>query len=227
MGYASTDEALSKGPVVRALDEMSTSDHARERLTALRDAIKNAAVYQGDDPRFPDFPTLSDVIRNKLFAYWSKMQDASGNPDGGKLDNMTDYLKTYWFGDKPREYPAFPTRAIYGMGLIKALDSSLRGKPNPLPIDGYWFIHADRVELVSLESSRQVTLLISTPPPVSDLYRASNRQAACDAWVTTATDKAVHLEVSPPDLDPAKPITPVSPRRTGYRICTYKIEGGP
>jgi hypothetical protein len=225
MGFASKEEALSKGPVVRALDEMSAGGNARQRLTALRDAIKAALVYQSGDKRQPDFPTLADVIRNNLFAYWSSMQDAHGQPDPAKLDNMTNYLKTYWFGDKPLEYSKFRTRAIYGMGLLKAIDSSLRGKPNPLPIDGYWFIHADRVELISLESSRQVTLLVSTPLPESDLYSASDRRAACDAWVATHTDKPVHTEVSPPDLDPTQPPTPV--KRSGYRICTYKVEGGP
>src|SRR5215204_5615161 len=142
MGFASKEEALSKGPVVRALDEMSTATNARDLLVALREAIRAGLIYQGGDKRKPDFPSLADIIRNYLFAHWSKMKDARGNPDNSKLDNMTEYLKKFWFGDKPVEYSTFPTRAIYGMGLLKAVDSSLRGKPQPLPIDGYWFIHA-------------------------------------------------------------------------------------
>jgi hypothetical protein len=224
MGFASKKEALSKGPVVRALDEMSAGPDARVRLTALRDALKEALVYVRDDKRQPDFPTLADVIRDYLFTFWSKMR-TNGQPDPDKLNTMTTYLKDFWFGPQPHEYATFPTRGIYGMGLLKAIDSSLRGSPDPLPMDAYWFIHADRVEVITLESARQVTVLISTPPPVSDIY-TTDRRAACEAWVTTATADAVHTEVSPPDLDPSQPITPVDPR-SGDRICTYKIEGGP
>src|SRR5262249_37882917 len=141
MGFVSKDEALAKGPVVRALDEMSIRPDARQLLTALRDKIVAAAVYQDPEQRRPDFPNLSDIIKNHLFAYWSKMQDSQGRPDPVSLNGMTGYLEDNWFGPQPQEYPRFPTRAIYGMGLIKAIDSSLRGTPNPLPIDGYWFIH--------------------------------------------------------------------------------------
>src|SRR5262249_40725448 len=209
MGFVSAAEALAKGPVVRALDEMSLSANARQRLTELRDQIRQCLVYQVDDAtgtediRRPDFPDLTDVLKNHLLAYWSKMHDNSGQLDQDSLDNMANYLEDNWFGDEPLEYPRFPTRAIYGMGLLKVIDSSLRGRPNPLPIDGYWFIHCDRFELIVLESPRQVTLLIATPAPVGKLYATTDRRAACEAWITCATDGPVAFEVSPPDLDPA------------------------
>ncbi len=234
MGIASRDEALSKGPVVRALDEMSSDSNALQRLTELRDQLNRALVFPFEelpgvkDVRRPDFPTLTDVLKNHLLIYWSKM-NPGGKLDQAALDQIADYLEKNWFGQKPQEYPAFPTRGLYGLGLIKALDSSLRGKSSPLPIDSYWFTHNDRFEVISLESERQVTLLIATPPPVGALYATSNPRAACEAWVTTATDRAVGLEVSPPDLDPNQPIAAGAGlvNRSGYRICTYKIVGGP
>ena len=180
------------------------------------------------DVRRPDFPTLATVLKNYLLVHWSKMKPG-GQLDQLAVDQMTNYLEVNWFGQAPREYPAFPTRGLYGMGLIKAIDSSLRGKPDPLPIDSYWFTHCDRFELVCLESNRQVTLLIATPPPVGGIYAASNPRAACEAWVTTATDMPVGLEVAPEKLDPNQAIAagPAIVNLSGYRICTYKIVGGP
>src|SRR5262249_25335473 len=139
MGFVSKDEALAKGPVIRALDEMSLSANSRQLLTQLRDRLQQAAVYPEEKPgvadhRRPDFPTLTDVIKDFLFRYWSKMKQ-----DQKALDSMAAYLDENWFGPSPHEYARFATRAIYGMGLIKAIDSSLRGRPNPLPIDGYWY----------------------------------------------------------------------------------------
>jgi hypothetical protein len=235
MGFVSKDEALAKGPVVRALDEMSLGTNSRQLLTQLRDRLVQAIVYPFQespgvpDRRRPDFPTLNEVIKTYLLSYWSKMRPG-GQLDQKALDSMAAYLDENWFGPNPHEYARFATRAIYGMGLIKAIDSSLRGKPNPLPIDSYWYIHADRFELISLESERQITLIIATPTPVGELYSTIDRRAACEAWVTTAIDRPVHLEVFPPLLDPNRPIAPgdpaiVSPR--AYRISTYKVEGGP
>lgn len=234
MGFTSNNEALSKGPVVRALDEMSSDRNALQRLTELRDQLIRALVFPFEespgvkDVGRPDFPTLTDVLKNYLLIYWSKV-NPGGKLDQAALNNIADYLEKNWFGRTPYEYPAFPTRGLYGMGLIKALDSSLRGKPSPLPIDSYWYTHSDRFELVCLESERQVTLLIATPPPVGALYATSNPRAACEAWVTTATDKPAGLEVSPPDLNLNQAITPAAGivNRSGYRICTYKIVGGP
>jgi hypothetical protein len=226
MGFVSKDEALAKGPIVRALDEVSTRDDARQILTVLKDKIAADVTYpfatDPNDQTRPDFPHFTDVLKNNLLKYWS------GAPSQQDLDDMANYLDRYWFGSQPREYAGFPTRGIYGMGLIKAIDSSLRGQPAPKPIDAYWYIHADRFELISLESARQVTLLIATPTPVSSRYAGRSPMGACEAWVTGATDRDLGLEVSPPDLDPSKPIGPNTGvvTRHGYRICTYKIVGG-
>jgi hypothetical protein len=230
MGFVSKDEALAKGPIVRALDEVSTRNDARQILTTLKDNIKADVTYpfatDPSDETRPDFPHLTNVLKDYLLTYWSGVASKQA------LDDMANYLDRYWFGDQPREYAGFPTRGIYGMGLLKAIDSSLRGQPAPRPIDAYWYIHADRFEVISLESPRQVTLLISTPTPVSSRYAGRSPMGACEAWVTATTDKDVGLEVSPPDLNPSKPIDPNDPQHTGvvtrhgYRICTYKIVGG-
>jgi hypothetical protein len=246
MGFASTQEALAKGPVVRALDQMSQGSNAQQRLTALRDALVSGIVYAVDpitkntDYRRSDCPGLTDILKDHLLIYWSEM-NPGGQLDRSRLEAVANYLNENWFGDKPQEFARFQTRAIYAMGLIKALDSSLRGGSGPLPIDSYWFIHDDRFELVTLESKWQVTLLIATPVPVGARY-AMDRRGACDAWVTVATDGPVFLEVDPTQLKPApgqgltagapgivgsgNPGTALAPRQ-GYRVCTYKISGGP
>src|SRR5262245_46966538 len=107
MGFVSKDEALAKGPVLRALDEMSTSASSGQRLKALFDALVAAAVYATDggapDHGRPDFPTLTNVLKENLLRYWSKL-NPGGVLDTKALDETAEYLETYWFGPTPREY---------------------------------------------------------------------------------------------------------------------------
>ena len=76
MGFVSKEEALAKGPVVRALDEMSADRNARQLLTAFRDAIIADAVYQSSDPRQPDF----QIVQNVDIGHDGMMRNALQSP---------------------------------------------------------------------------------------------------------------------------------------------------
>ena len=51
------------------------------------------------------------------------------------------------------------------MGLLKNIEESLKGQPDPLPIDSWWLIGHDRFEVITLISKQLATMLVATPRP--------------------------------------------------------------
>jgi hypothetical protein len=51
------------------------------------------------------------------------------------------------------------------MGLLKTIEESLKGQPDPLPIDSWWLIGHDRFEVITLISKQLATMLVATPRP--------------------------------------------------------------
>jgi len=74
----------------------------------------------------------------------------------------------YWFNERSTDvfFPKFqPIAPIFAEGLITTLELSLRGNPNPKPIDMWWLLDYPEVKMINLVSPTRVTLLVATPWP--------------------------------------------------------------
>ncbi|GAB4226480.1 MAG: hypothetical protein Kow0032_04160 [Methyloligellaceae bacterium] len=224
MGFRGKDESVSKGPVVRALEEISRGKDAKARLEALRAGILAAAEK--------DFAGLGEVFRENLLRHWSAV-DAKG-PD--LINRMAAYLAQNWFSEELNDF-GHKTAEIYARGILSAIDASLRGGDPPLPIDSVWIVNHERVEMVVLERPDLILLLILTPETDDKRYEGEDPRAACDAWVTTESTKRYALEVDALKLDPAAARRNAAiehdlrrdadgiPLPIPRRVATYKITG--
>jgi hypothetical protein len=152
MGLRSTDHSFSKGSVYVALDEMSTRADARELMERFARALSDKASA--------GFPDLEATFDQYLFAPL-KMETA-------RTAASMSYLRDYWFDatSKASYFPDDqPIAPICGMGLLKVIEESLKGRPNPLPIDSWWLMDHDKFEVITLVSKQQVTMLVATPRP--------------------------------------------------------------
>jgi hypothetical protein len=200
MAATNPNDPCAKGPVTYCLDELSTRDDAHARLDALRAAIIRLKEKQ--------YRGLEKVFATHLFKdFYNKEQ----------VKKITNYLKSCWFDEKSGWWPSFqPIAPIYAEGLLTALNASLQST-RVLPFDSYWIIGHGQVEILSLISKRQVTLLIATPPPI-ELAPKGIWSEFSQAWVTARrAGKSAH-EVNPTDLD--KKIQ----GSTDLRVRTFKIE---
>ncbi|MGI9411029.1 MAG: hypothetical protein ACR2OV_13200 [Hyphomicrobiaceae bacterium] len=140
----------AKGPIPYCLDEMSHKPDARALLTKLRDEIEKL--------RNDDFRGLEGVFQRHLFEPADFGTERSAT--------ATVQLQKTWFDDNSTEafFRTFqPIAPIYAAGVLKTLELSLGGQPEPLPIDSWWLMGFPSVEMVNFVSGRQVTLLILTP----------------------------------------------------------------
>lgn len=199
MAATNPNDPCAKGPVTYCLDEISVGDDARVRLDALRQAVI--------DLKDNDYRGLEKVFAKKLFnKFYNKEQ----------IKKITGYLKNCWFDEKTGWWPSFqPIAPIYAEGLLRALNASLRSD-EPLPIDSYWIIGHGQVELLTLVSKGQVTLLIATPPPI-ELAPKGVWSESSEAWVTARRAGKSVYEVDPTDND--KRVTGT----TDLRLRTFKI----
>lgn len=185
MGPKHRDDVVAKGPVTYCLDEISVAATAREQLTALHQHIADLSSR--------NFQGLEAVFAKDLFPdFYSHEQ----------IEKLTTYLHTYWFnpisGWWPTQQPIAP---IYAQGLLHALTVSLATPGLPRPIDSYWVVGHTHVEMITLASPRQVTLVIATPhPDASDAGLAPGGvlSASAEAWVTSR-----RAGVSDTEIDPA------------------------
>jgi len=201
-GFAVNDP-VAKGPVTMYLDQISIRADARPRLEALRAALVALA---------PAYGGLETVLAEHLFKdFYTPAQVA----------NLSEYLRRYWFDVETGWWPAFqPIAPIYALGLLQTLSASLAPKtPAPLPIDSYWVLNHNHVEVLNLVSPRQVTLLIATPPPV-ELGPSGMWSASSQAWVTTRRAGRTAGEIDP--------ITSAAVSGgTDLRVRTFKIQPRP
>ena len=202
MGFWNPNDPVAKGPVTSCLDALSVRDDARARLDELRKAI--IALR----PR--EFRGLEKVFARYLFTSFY---------DKSKIRKSTHYLRTYWFDEKTGWWPSFqPIAPIYARGLLRGLNASLaRRDARPLPIDSYWIIGHDQVQVLNLVSDRQVTLLIATPPPV-ELAPSGIWGESSEAWVTARRAGQTAEEVDPTKQDRRVP------GGTELRVRTFKIQ---
>lgn len=197
------NDSVAKGPVTICLDQISIQANARARLEALRRALVALA---------PQYGGLETVFAEHLFKDFY-------TPD--QIAKLSEYLKRYWFDVETGWWPVFqPIAPIYALGLLQTLTASLAPKtPAPLPIDSYWVLNHDHVEMLNLVSPRQVTLLIATPPPV-ELGPSGMWSESSQAWVTTRRAGRTAGEIDP--------ITSAAVSGgTDLRVRTFKIQPRP
>jgi hypothetical protein len=159
----------TKGPVPYCLDVVSAQPNARPLLEKLRDEIEKL--------RKDDFRDLEAVFEKFLFE--------PANFGADKSSRARSFLQRHWFNEKSPEayFPAFqPIAPVYATGVLKTLELSLSGRPNPIPIDAWWLMGYAGVEMINFFNNRQVTLLIvTTDPPVMDKSILGNHS---EAWTT-------------------------------------------
>jgi hypothetical protein len=174
MGSPHAIYSISKGPATHCLDQLSIAKGARKGLTDLSKGIASL--------RSKNFRGLERVFAERLFAPFYS---------AARIQKVTEYLATYWFNEEMGWWPHLqPIAPIYAVGVLKTLDQSLRGKSRPLPIDSYWILDHPTVELMTLVSKSQVTLLICTPEPgnrqPSGIWGESSK-----VWVTSRREGKV------------------------------------
>ena len=200
MAFVGPNDPVAKGAVTYCLDQISVRPDARELLDALRRAI--AALHGAD------FRGLERVFAEHLLRH---VYDANG------VTSITNYLRQYWFDEATGWWPAFqPIAPIYARGLLQTLNIVLGPKDAPLPIDAYWIVGHAHVELMTLASPRQVTLLIATPTP-PEAAPSGILGESSEAWVTARRAGRTDVEVDA--------ITGAAATGgTNARIRTYKVQ---
>jgi hypothetical protein len=196
-------DSVAKGPVPRCLDDLSVRPNARDGLLALREGILRL--------RDQSYRGLERVFATYLFQGFYSAEQA---------EQITRHLATNWFSEATGWWPAFqPIAPIYAIGLLQTLDLSLAGGRTPRPIDSYWIIGHQHVELINLASPRQVTLLIATPHP-PELASGGIMSESSEAWVTLRRAGHTAGEIDPTTGRPG-------PDDTGLRVRTFRIHYKP
>ncbi len=158
MAFVEHGSHLSKGPLCYFLDKLSRQEDSLASLSALRKAIMELEPrgYQGF------IQVFTEHVFNK-FDIISEHQKA-----------ILDYLNDYWFNETSGWWPQLqPIEPVFCTGLIKVLDLSIGDTPErdrgtakkALPIDSYWIIIDDCIEMAAALSPEQVNLFIMTPAP--------------------------------------------------------------
>ena len=164
-----SQNTCAKGPVPFCLEEMSKQPNARANLDSLGKAIEGL--------RSSNFFGLEKVFEAQLFQ--------PTNFDPQQIAPATQSLEAHWFNENSPDayFPDFqPIAQIYAEGVLKALELSLKGLPDPIPIESWWVMGFSRVEMINLATSRQITLLIATPAPPVIVRKMLGSQS--EVWIS-------------------------------------------
>jgi hypothetical protein len=183
----------ARGPIPRCLDVCSRGDGARTRLEQLKGAISalKGAYYRG----------LETVFEQHLL----RLQYA--DPNVRRI--ITDNLRKHWFDETSGDayFSGQKVAEHYAEGVIEALNLSLAGKPDPIPINTWWVIvEQQKVKLLALGQDDAVTLLIMTPRPQSDDPAATlilGKEG--QAWVTQEDPKDGRIIARKVENPPRRP----------------------
>lgn len=117
------------------------------------------------------------------------------NADRGVRQSLREHLARHWFSDATDAY--FRGQHMtkkWAEAVMKTLELSLAGRPNPVPINSWWIIHEDEnVRMLNLAEvdhkgetvSSSVTLLVCTPrPPLTGAPGNRSLWGNAEAWVT-------------------------------------------
>jgi hypothetical protein len=187
--FVHEDTIIARGAILHWLGQISVGAQAREQLGQLSAAIKKLApTYEGLETAFDTHlaaPLHVDATTRKKIA---------------------DYLKKNWFNDSPGAY--FPGQKVtqqYGQAVLKTLELSLNGKPNPIPINAWWMIQSDpAVRMLNLAEvdrdgatvSGGVSFLILTPrPSTSGAPSTVSIWGDAQAWLTEQQGAVVTRQI--------------------------------
>jgi hypothetical protein len=217
MAFVAPNDPVGKGPVTVCLDRMSTGVNARAKLQLLKEKIFELA---------PDFPGLEGVFQQYLLPEIYSPAESTA---------IANYLKQYWFDEATGWWPTFqPIAPIYAMGVTQTINASLnvspaaspqasaaspealrRGERGPLPINSYWILNHQHVEMINLASPIQVTLLICTPPP-PELGPSGIQGLESQVWVSSRRAGRTAGEIDHQGM--------MVNGDAGLRVRTFKIE---
>src|SRR5260370_27612186 len=136
-----------KGPLPYCLDELSMRSSARDLLKELQSAIESL--------RRDNFDGLEGVFQRFLFPQ-------AGIPER-EAAKLTEYLKQYWFDKRSTNlfFAQFqPIAPLYATGILKTLELSLSGAPEPVPIDSWCLVDLPQVEIINSDGKSKITLLL-------------------------------------------------------------------
>jgi hypothetical protein len=163
-------KSVTKGPVTYALDEISVHPDARVLMTKLKEAIEALSPigYENLEVVLEQYlmrPTLNDPAKSMAAAgYLNQLLFNQKSPD-------------LYFPDEQ------PIAETFALGVLKCLNESLAGAPDPIPIDAWWLIRYGRFDVINLVTPRQVTLLFASPTPKGK-FGSNFWSAMGKAWVT-------------------------------------------
>ena len=198
MAFVAPNDPVGKGPVTVCLDQMSTGANAGAKLELLRAKLIELA---------PNFGGLEGVFQQYLLPEIYSPGDSTA---------IAAYLKQYWFDEATGWWPTFqPIAPIYAMGVIQTINASLAGGKAPLPINSYWILNHQHVEMINLASPIQVTLLICTPPP-PELGPSGILGVESQVWVSSRRAGRTALEIDHQGMTVSGDTT--------LRVRTFKIQ---
>jgi hypothetical protein len=165
--------SVAKGPVLYCLEELSIRSNGRLLLEQARNAIADLASSGYRDLGH----ALAEHLVFPIFGV------------GKKSDKFMKYLIDYWLNpDSPTcEFVEHqPVCPVFGEGLVKTIDLSLRSSTGdlPKPIDTWWIVDHPKVEMINLVNKFCVTLLVATPRPLIIAPRGILNVEA-EAWSTS------------------------------------------
>jgi hypothetical protein len=115
------------------------------------------------------------------------------NANQGVRQSMREHLGRHWFSDDGYFHGQHMAKK-WAEAVMKTLELSLAGSPNPVPINSWWIIQGDEnVRMLNLAEVDQkgatvgssVTLLVCTPmPPPSGAPGGRSLWGNAEAWVT-------------------------------------------
>ncbi len=141
-----------KGQILHGLDMLSVGPDARPRLERLARALHNIASN--------DYQDFATVVEQYIFAPLNMNESRSPRSQAHIRDQWLDpQSQTTYF---PEHQPIAPT---FASGMLQTVEVSLRGMPDPKPIDAWWIMDHKKFEVMTLVSERQVTMLLCTPSP--------------------------------------------------------------
>ncbi len=159
-----------KGPVFAGLEALSKRDDARDSLRRMARALSDIASGGYDH--------LETIFDHHILAPLKV--------PASDIQIITGHFKQHFF-DSNASDGYFPHNhhlaTIWGAGFLRTIETSLKGSPNPLPIDAWWIVDCTEVKVITLVSDQQITMLACTPRPAK-LMPHSGSVASFEGYTT-------------------------------------------
>lgn len=143
---------ISKGLFQRSIEKVVNNDVGLRR--DFLDALQNSPAISGED--------------------WIDFLREHGGLDRASADYVRNEWLRFWESHQPLSYAPDVVKEMLRQSLIRAItlaDQHKSNANNPLPIECHWIWtdNNDRVEVLVTYNEQQVTRILLTPPPPTDL----------------------------------------------------------